>query len=184
MRPRLRFLRTCCLQAGRIIFLAFYPDDPRSVISLVQKLSLNFSKNYAALGMQVTKCVELGSDWFTVAGVVHRNDSLVTRASHFVMGTEHKYCAAAFELVHFTPGLVGKVQTLASVDENEAALRIKKTLESISELDVFMRISGVIKNSVTCERRDGGQVQLVNLNRECWLHIRQYIRMDDILDEQ
>ncbi|KAL1423719.1 hypothetical protein MTO96_020786 [Rhipicephalus appendiculatus] len=167
-----------------IIFLVFYPDDPRSVISLVQKLSLNFSKNYAALGMRVTRCVELGSDWFTVAGVVQRNNSLATRASHFVMGTEHKYCAVAFELVHFTPGLVAKVKRLASVDENEAELRIKRSLRSISELDVFMRISGVVKNSVTCQTRDDGQVQLVNLNRECWLHIRQYIRMDDILDEQ
>ncbi|KAL1426091.1 hypothetical protein MTO96_018565 [Rhipicephalus appendiculatus] len=131
------------LSSSRMVtWLHFYPDDHKSAISLVQKLSFNFSKNYTLLGVMVTRCVELGADWFTVAGVVQRNKLLMTRASLFVMGEEHKYFAAALELVHFTPGLVARVQGLASVDENEAVLRIKESLRSISELDGFMRIAG------------------------------------------
>ncbi|KAL1423722.1 hypothetical protein MTO96_020789 [Rhipicephalus appendiculatus] len=125
-----------------IIYMTFYPDGRFSVISLVQKLSLNFSRNYTLLGLVMSRCAHLGSDWFSVADVVHRNNLLVTRASHFVMGTEHKYCAVAFELVHFTPGLVAQVQRLASIEDYEAAFRIKKSLCSISELDVFMRLAG------------------------------------------
>lgn len=173
----LQFSRTLC-------DLSFYPDDYKSAVLLVRKLSANFANNYTLLSMRLSKRRELGSDWFTVADVVRRNFSLVTRAAHFVMGTRHKYCTAAAELVHFNPGLVAKVQELASVDEKEALLRIKNSLKSYSELDEFMRMAGVVKYSVTCPRRDDGQTQLVDLGRDCWLYIRQYLKVGDILDEQ
>ncbi|XP_050032497.1 uncharacterized protein [Dermacentor andersoni] len=164
--------------------LSFYPDDYKSAISLIRKLSPNFSSNYTLLGMRLSKRRELGGDWFTVADVVRRNFSLVMRAAHFVMGTRHKYCAAAAELVHFNPGLVAKVQELASVDENEAVSRIKASLKSFSEMDDFMCLAGVVKYGVTCHRRDDGQKQLVDLGRDCWLCIRQYLKVGDILDAQ
>ncbi|KAH7943681.1 uncharacterized protein LOC119400047 [Rhipicephalus sanguineus] len=164
--------------------LSFYPDDYKSAVLLVRKLSPSFSTNYTLLSMRLSKRRELGADWFTVADVVRRNFSLVTRAAHFVAGTRHKYCAAAAEQVHFNPGLVTKVQELASVDEGEAALRIKNSLKSFSELDEFMRMAGVVKESVACHRRDDGQTQLVDLGRDCWLCIRQYLKVGDILDPQ
>uniref|UniRef100_A0A131YNY1 Nlr family card domain protein n=1 Tax=Rhipicephalus appendiculatus TaxID=34631 RepID=A0A131YNY1_RHIAP len=164
--------------------LSFYPDDYKSAVLLVRKLSPSFSANYTLLSMRLSKRRELGADWFTVADVVRRNFSLVTRAAHFVAGTRHKYCAAAAELVHFNPGLVTKVQELASVDEGEAVLRIKNSLKSFSELDEFMRMAGVVKESVACHRRDDGQTQLVDLGRDCWLCIRQYLKVGDILDPQ
>ncbi|KAL1472744.1 hypothetical protein MTO96_039133, partial [Rhipicephalus appendiculatus] len=82
----------------------------------------------------------------------------------------------------FSPGLVEKVQELASIDENEAASRIKKSLKNISELDGFMCVAGVVQHSVSCHRREDGQKQLVDLNRDCWLHIRRYLKVGDILD--
>ncbi|KAL1483507.1 hypothetical protein MTO96_033139 [Rhipicephalus appendiculatus] len=173
------------LQSSRTLCeLYFYPWDHRGVISLMRKLSPNFSSNYSLLVIRVQRSCLINDDWFTIADVVRRNCSLVTRAAHFVMGRRLKYCAAAAELVHSNPGLVEKVQELASVDENEAALRIKTSLRSFSELNDFMRLAGVVKYGVTCHSRDGGQKQLVDIGRDCWLCIRQYLKAGDILDEQ
>ncbi|KAL3227502.1 hypothetical protein MRX96_004203 [Rhipicephalus microplus] len=104
------------------------------------------------------------------------------RAAHFVTGTRLKYCAAAAELVHSNPGLREKVQELASVDQYEAVSRIKKSLKSFSELDDFMRLARVVKYGVTCHSHDDGKKQLVHIGLDCWLLIRQYIKVGDILD--
>ncbi|KAL1483104.1 hypothetical protein MTO96_002174 [Rhipicephalus appendiculatus] len=96
------------------------------------------------------------------------------------MGTHHKYCAAAFELVHSTPGLVARVQSSASVDENEATQMIRRSFKNLLELDGFMRAAGVVKDSVTCYPRDDGKTQFADLNRDCWLHIRKFLKVSDI----
>ncbi|KAL1470937.1 hypothetical protein MTO96_040177 [Rhipicephalus appendiculatus] len=164
--------------------LFFFPMDHARVISLMRKLSPDISSNYTLLDMRLDRPWKLGGDWFAVADVIRRNCALVTRAAHFVTGTRLRYCAAAAELVHSNPGLVDKVQELASVDEDEAASRIKKSLKSFSELDDFMRLAGVVKYGVTCHSRDDGQTQLLEIGRDCWLCIRQYIKVGDILNEQ
>ncbi|KAH7943840.1 hypothetical protein HPB52_011983 [Rhipicephalus sanguineus] len=172
------------LQASRTLYnLSYYlHEDGRSTRLLAQKLSPIVSSNYTLLGMQLDRCWSMRHEMFVVGNVVHRNLSLVTRAAHFVMGTRHRYCAAAAELVHWNPGLVSKVQALASVDENEAVSRIESSVKSFSELDDFMCVAGVVKYGVTCHKRNDGHLQLTDLNRYCWLHIRQYLKMGDILD--
>ncbi|KAH7968150.1 hypothetical protein HPB52_006077 [Rhipicephalus sanguineus] len=173
------------LQSSRTLCkLSFFPDEYESTVSLIQKLSPNVSSNYTLLGMRLSMYVPLGDDWVTIAEVVSRNTSMVIRAAHFVMGTRHKYCAGAAELLHTTPGLVEKVQELASINENEAVSRINKSLQSTSELHDFMRVAGVVKESVTCHQRDDGKKQLTDLNRDCWLYLRQHLKVGDILDEQ
>ncbi|KAL1481713.1 hypothetical protein MTO96_034268 [Rhipicephalus appendiculatus] len=77
-------------------------------------------------------------DTFAVDNVVRRNLALVTCAAPFLMGTRHRYCAAAAELAHWNTGLVAKVQALASVDENEAVSRIQNSLKTFFELDDFI----------------------------------------------
>ncbi|KAH7943405.1 hypothetical protein HPB52_007808 [Rhipicephalus sanguineus] len=173
------------LQSSRTIcHFSFYPKREclTSVIPLIRKLSGNVSSNYMLLGMRTLWHKQHCGDTFTVADVVRRNNSLVTRAADFVMGTRHRYCGAAAELVQFNPGLVEKVQELASVDETVAASRIESSLKSFTELDDFMCLAGVVKYSVTCPRREDCQKQLVDLNRDCWLYIRQFLKVGDILD--
>ncbi|KAL1477356.1 hypothetical protein MTO96_035798 [Rhipicephalus appendiculatus] len=126
----------------RLCDLSINPCHDASTISLARKLSTTISENYTLLRVSLSCSQRCRAESFTIEDIVRRNNSLATRAAHFVMGTRHKYCGAAAELVHFNPGLVDKVQELASVDENEAALRIKKSLKGISELDGFMRLVG------------------------------------------
>ncbi|KAH7944352.1 hypothetical protein HPB52_018607 [Rhipicephalus sanguineus] len=94
------------LTSGRTVSsLCLYPEDYRSALSLIHRLSSqNFSTNYALTEMRLTRCVELGADWFVVSDVVRRNDLLVKRAAQFLVGASRdNYCAAALELVILTP---------------------------------------------------------------------------------
>ncbi|KAH7943631.1 hypothetical protein HPB52_009635 [Rhipicephalus sanguineus] len=162
--------------------LYLYPYNCEASTWFVQMLSPNVSSNYMLLSMRTCWTGRLCGGWFPIKDVVRRNNSLVTRAAHFVMGTRHKYCAAAAELMQHNHELVVKVQELASVDENEAVSRIEDSLKSFTELDDFMRLAGVVECFVTCHRRDDGQKQLVDLNPYCWLHIRQFLKVGDIPD--
>ncbi|KAH8037768.1 hypothetical protein HPB51_017268 [Rhipicephalus microplus] len=164
--------------------LYLFPCHHIDIITLMQKLVLNISSNYSLLVMRLrAQCA--GNDVrFTVSDVIRRNCTLVMRAAHFVCGERLKYCAEAAEMVHWTPGLVDRVQKLASVDENEAVCRIKTSLKSFCELNDFMRLAGVVKYGVTCHSRDDGQKQLVDIGRDCWLCIREYLKVSDILDER
>ncbi|XP_075724158.1 uncharacterized protein LOC142766818 [Rhipicephalus microplus] len=168
-----------------LCYLSFFPDDDDLALLLVRKLSANVSRNFTLLRFDVG-LFDAGriGDKFAIDDVVRRNNALVMRAADFVTGTNHKHCAAAAELVRLHPGLVMKVQELKSIDEDEAVSRIKDSLKDIIELDDFMRLSGVVKNGVSCRRRHDGQKQLTDLNFECWLHIRQYLKFDDILNSK
>ncbi|KAL1480500.1 hypothetical protein MTO96_050974 [Rhipicephalus appendiculatus] len=179
-----QILADTLLTSRTLCEVSFFPDNHESTVLLIQKLSPNVSSNYTLLQLRLSRYVQIGDDWFTVADVVSRNISLVMRAAHFVTGTKHRYCAAAADLVHTNPGLVEKVQELASVNESEAVSRINRSLQNISELNEFMRVAGVVKNSVTCHRRDDGKKQLTDLNRDCWLHLRQFLKFRDIRGEQ
>ncbi|KAH8037094.1 hypothetical protein MRX96_022090 [Rhipicephalus microplus] len=171
------------LQASRTLCeLTFYPDDYDSTIWLVQKLSPIVSRNYTLVRIELPRHVVLRADLFSVDDAVRRNASLVSRAAHFVAGRKLRYCAAALEQIHWNPALVAKVQALARVDENEAASRISKIAKTLPELDGFMRAAGVVKYSVVCHARDDGQKQLVDIDGDCWLHIRRYLKIDDVVD--
>ncbi|KAL1483074.1 hypothetical protein MTO96_002144 [Rhipicephalus appendiculatus] len=177
-----RLLADTVLSSRTLCHVSFNPDERESAVSLVRMLSPKIAGNYTLLSLRPEDHFPYSDRWFRVNNVTRRNCALVTRAAHFVTGTEEKYCAAAAELVHYNPGLVEKVQELASVDEMKAASLIKASLKKISELDAFMRLAGVVKYGVTCHSRDDGKKQLVDIGRDCWLHLRQFIKLDDILN--
>ncbi|XP_075724193.1 uncharacterized protein LOC142766874 [Rhipicephalus microplus] len=171
------------LQATRTLCELFlYSSTGESFISFLYKLSPIISSNYTLICLKIQRSIWPYEGAFAVSSAVSRNWSLVTRAAHFVMGMRHRYCASALELVHWNPAVVAKVQELASVDENEAVSRIQNSLKSFSELDDFMRMAGVVKWGVTCDTRDDCRLQLTDLSRDCWLHIREYLTVSDILD--
>ncbi|KAH7964217.1 hypothetical protein HPB51_027547 [Rhipicephalus microplus] len=162
--------------------LSSFPCSHGSSNQLIRKLSADVASNYTLLSIKAYRCVEYCIEFFAVEDVVRRNLSLVTRGANFVLGKRHKYCAAAAELVQFSSGLVEKVQELALVDENEAVSLIARSLKSFSDLDEFMCLAGVVKCSVVCDKRADGKKQLVDLNHDCWMHIRKYLKVGDILD--
>ncbi|KAL1468608.1 hypothetical protein MTO96_041382 [Rhipicephalus appendiculatus] len=160
--------------------LTYKPGYHLSATWFVEKLSQNVSRNYTLLVVNVYRYEELCTELFAIADVVRRNNTLVTRAAHFVAGRRDRHGAAAAELVHHHPVLVTKVQELASVNENEAVSKIKVSMKSFVELDDFMSVAGVVKDTVACYKREDGQRQLTDLNIHCWLHLRDYLKVGDI----
>ncbi|KAH7943539.1 hypothetical protein HPB52_009195 [Rhipicephalus sanguineus] len=170
------------LHSSRTVWdLTYKPEYHRWTTLFVEKLAQNVSTNYTLLSVNVFRYEELCSQLFAIADVVRRNNTLVRRAAHFVGGRRDRHCAAAVELVHFHPVLVTKVQELTSVDENEAVSLINGSLKSFTKLDDFMCVAGVVKDTVTCHRRDDGQKQLTDLNIYCWLRLRDYLKVGDVL---
>ncbi|KAH7943900.1 hypothetical protein HPB52_012668 [Rhipicephalus sanguineus] len=64
---------------------------------------------------------------------------------------------------------------------DEFASMIRSRLRSVEGLHDFMRLTGVVKEHVTCARPvDGRGVQLQDLNAYCWRIVRRYLSFDDV----
>ncbi|KAL1447929.1 hypothetical protein MTO96_044183 [Rhipicephalus appendiculatus] len=139
------------------------------------------TENYHLLRVFVDAYHKCDEDMKIVAEVARRNSSLVTRAACFVMGNRTNYCARAIEFVSGHAGLAELVQKKASVDETQAKDMVRRALASITSLNEYMKVAGVVKDSVECIVQQTGQVQLDQLNEYCWRHIRLYIKVADIV---
>ncbi|KAH7943545.1 hypothetical protein HPB52_009201 [Rhipicephalus sanguineus] len=73
-------------------------NDP-STVSLTHKLSTTISGNYTLLRINLHLSELCGGELFTTEDVVRRNNSLATRAAHFITGARHRCCAVAAEQV-------------------------------------------------------------------------------------
>lgn len=139
------------------------------------------TENYRLLRVSLEAYDQSDSDMKLVAEVARRNSSLVTRAACFVMGNRTNYCARAVEFVSEHAGLVELVQKKASVDESRAKEMVRRALASITSLKEYMKAAGVVKEGVECIVQPNGQIQIDQLNEYCWRHIRQYIKVADIV---
>ncbi|KAH7978946.1 hypothetical protein HPB49_007523 [Dermacentor silvarum] len=114
--------------------------------------------------------------------VARRNRSLVARATRFVLDDDRSfYCASAIEFVSRHPKLAETLQDRAAVGERRAKEMIRSALDSISGLEAYMTAVGVAKERVECCPRPAAGIQLDQLNHDCWLHVRQYLKVADVL---
>ncbi|KAK8767299.1 hypothetical protein V5799_005922 [Amblyomma americanum] len=112
--------------------------------------------------------------------VLARNNALPFRAAWFVTGrTADKRGAEALELLGPDPVVVSNVQELLSVDQNEAEDATRRKLYDLDDMNAFMRAAGVVRESVVCD----GRPSLDALQFFCWLHLRQYLRVTDVVHQ-
>ncbi|KAL1430288.1 hypothetical protein MTO96_015168 [Rhipicephalus appendiculatus] len=45
-----------------------------------------------------------------------------------------------------------------------------------------MRVAGVVKDRVSCDRREDGHLQLDDLNEDCWSLVRRHLKVEDVKD--
>ncbi|KAL1447886.1 hypothetical protein MTO96_044192 [Rhipicephalus appendiculatus] len=58
---------------------------------------------------------------------------------------------------------------------------IRSRLSVFEGLHDFMRLTGVVKGSVTCAPPvEGGGMQLKDLGNDCWRLVRRYLSFDDV----
>ncbi|XP_072140281.1 uncharacterized protein [Dermacentor andersoni] len=113
-----------------------------------------------------------------------RNASAVLAAAKFVFGEEDGLEAArSIELMHDHPRLLEMVSEGADVTKAAAKEMISSALLRVGllSLDEFMRMTGVVKQKTQCLADPGSRRQLCDLNLDCWLHIRRFLKISDVL---
>ncbi|XP_072142040.1 uncharacterized protein [Dermacentor andersoni] len=117
-----------------------------------------------------------------VKDFVRRNAALIDCAAHFVLGTKNKHFAEAFERVANCRGLVTRVQEMAAEPCTD---RVKEMIRDnrhwLLEMKSFMKITGVVKNDLSWDESVEPRERLEVLPQECWFHIRQFIKVRDVL---
>ncbi|XP_070379555.1 uncharacterized protein [Dermacentor albipictus] len=152
-----------------------------SATLFLRQFSVDIEKNYVLLDFMIPVCME--ETWFRVQEVTRRNQSLVALASYFRPGFNcDKRLAAALERVVHHPALVAEVAELTAVSEAEASDAMRAAVRTFEGLHDFMRITGVVRERVTCHPRDDGSTQLDDLNDYCWRSVRRYVSLDDVRD--
>ncbi|XP_075558004.1 uncharacterized protein LOC142590055 [Dermacentor variabilis] len=140
---------------------------------------------YNLLRLEVYACAPANAEMFATQDIVRRNRSLVDRATRFVLGDRDPYCARAFEVLSEQAVLVDSVRARASLGgEAEAAAVVSAVERSVVFADVheYMRLTGVVETRVECYVRHDGGMQLDRLNYDCWIRIRQYLEVADVLE--
>ncbi|KAH7944126.1 hypothetical protein HPB52_016342 [Rhipicephalus sanguineus] len=152
-------------------FVCLLSETIRNNYNLV-KFDLYGSK----VGIEAKRCL------FTVRETTRRNSGLVERAAAFNDATcIDRYTATALEKVSRHPGLMRELAEKEGIAVGEVFRMIGSRLRSIEGLHDFMRLTGVVKECVTCAPPvDGFSMQLQDLNNDCWRLLRRYLSFDDV----
>ncbi|XP_075559442.1 uncharacterized protein LOC142590958 [Dermacentor variabilis] len=113
-----------------------------------------------------------------------RNASAVLAAAQFVLGQEDGVEGySSIELMHDHPRLLEMVSEGADVTKAEAKEMISSALLRVGllSLDEFMRMTGVVQETAECLADPGARRQLSDLNLDCWLHVRRFLKIADVL---
>lgn len=170
------------LRSKRLNELTFGASWDVFNVTFLRSLAAGAAENFSLLHVEFPLHVELDDHVEAVQHGARRNSSLVKHAARFVMGDRDFYSARALELVAEQQKLVEIVQSQAGVGAAEAARMIRQSLRlmCLQSLDGYMKLAGVVKHSVECcgSREDG--LRLTDLYEDCWLHIRQFIKIADV----
>nr|XP_054923644.1 uncharacterized protein LOC129383298 [Dermacentor andersoni] len=144
----------------------------------VSSCSVHFAEAWT--GVSTKKNIALAD----ILQTTRRNASAVLAAAQFVFGEEDGLEGArSIELMHDHPRLLEMVSEGADVTKAAAKEMISSALLRVGllSLDEFMRMTGVVKETVQCLADPAARRQLCDLNLDCWLHIRRFLKISDVL---
>ncbi|KAH7984385.1 hypothetical protein HPB52_020196 [Rhipicephalus sanguineus] len=137
--------------------------------------------NTSLVSLNVTEYPELMKYAAAAKNFVRRNLGLVECAAHFVVSTRSKHCAEAFERVASSARVVARVQELAGESSVDRAKLIRKASQWLLGTACFMKVTGVVKNDLSWDESVEYRERLESLNIDCWLHVRKFIKVRDVL---
>ncbi|KAH7986486.1 hypothetical protein HPB51_026662 [Rhipicephalus microplus] len=149
-------------------------NTPGSADEFLFHLSSALDQNYNLLKMD-SFGVSVGVDasyWlFRIRETMRRNCGLLERSAAYHYP----------EKVSKNPALVRELADRWDIPACQAAKVIRSHLKNVEGLDDFMRLTGVVKEHVTCvpPAEDGG-MQLQDLGHGCWRRVRRYLSFDDV----
>ncbi|KAH6947015.1 hypothetical protein HPB50_016661 [Hyalomma asiaticum] len=148
----------------------------------VNRLSRGIRGNYCLVKIELP--VYMDEDMFAVWDTARRNLSLVTSASQFFEGARrNKHIVASLERVYRHRALLEELAEVQCVSVVEVAAALREQVRAFEDVHDFMRLAGVVKERVACHPRLDGRVQLDDLNEYCWIAIRRYLMLADVVDE-
>lgn len=114
--------------------------------------------------------------------IVRRNATLVDYGAHFVMGSRNKRYAEAFERVAHSPALLARLQEQSEVScLRRAKDAIQEATRWLTDMESFMKVAGVVKDCLSWDESVEHRQRLDVLPFDCWFHVRQYIKVADVL---
>ncbi|KAH7950357.1 hypothetical protein HPB49_023012 [Dermacentor silvarum] len=147
--------------------------------AFVSRLSEGISGNYSLLRAEFPGY--MNKDSFAVWDTARRNSSLVARASQFLAGA-HPDNGWRWSESCGTVLCWRNLPKSSPSAKDEAAAALRDEVGSFEGMHDFMRLAGVVKERVTCHHREDGRKQLDDLNEHCWIAIRRYIVLGDVVD--
>ncbi|KAL3195283.1 hypothetical protein MRX96_045697 [Rhipicephalus microplus] len=154
-------------------------------INFIVSLSEVIGDNYNLVEVQVYS-MDLDAErtrcWFTIMETTRRNSGLVERAAAFNQASPLDwYTATALEKVSRYPALLKLLAEKEGIAACEVSRMVRSRLYSVDGLHDFMRLTGVVKEYVTCVPPVGDcSIQLDDLNDDCWRLVRRYLCFDDV----
>ncbi|KAH6924602.1 hypothetical protein HPB50_020048 [Hyalomma asiaticum] len=160
------------------------PPCPKVFAEFLHEVSKPKLWDNYSLGEVDLRCYgpDLTEELLVVQKVADRNNSLAMRAVSFLTGRLSKANAAALEKMAGYPFLAKKVCDSLSVNKQQALDTIARCLRTMADMELFMRLSGVVNRKIVCGKSSDGSTQLTALNEYCLRHIRQYLSISDIAD--
>ncbi|KAK8761017.1 hypothetical protein V5799_027714 [Amblyomma americanum] len=177
------FLANAFVNSQNLSELSFEAFSCKANNAFLQTLVSGIESNYRLLRADLPSCKGRNTELFAIRNITRRNASLVTRAARFVMGDHDPYNARAVELVSGHERVLSIVQENAGVDAREAATMVRRALglRCLTGLEEYMILTGVVKRRVQCIGGRGRSVQLDELSYDCWIHIRKFLTVADVV---
>ncbi|KAH6943486.1 hypothetical protein HPB50_021854 [Hyalomma asiaticum] len=179
----LELLADVVASSKRISTFHFTPQRTTSASTFLQAFSLRAFENFTLLNLVLHWGVnsDMVKAWFAISDATRRNTGLVARAAEFVCGARNeRWCAQALEQIAWHPYLVEKIGEILFVSEERAALMVREAVDTLGDLHNFMRLTGVVRQRVTCSANEGARVYLDTLGDQCWRRVRRYLTFDDV----
>ncbi|KAL3244086.1 hypothetical protein MRX96_047314 [Rhipicephalus microplus] len=91
------------------------------------------------------------------------------------------YTTCTLEEVLRHPGLLIKLAKNKGLAAGEVTRTIRSCLRSVQRFHDFMRVTGVVRERVTCAPPvDGRSMQQEDLDVDCWRLLGRYLSIDDV----
>ncbi|KAK8779231.1 hypothetical protein V5799_019428 [Amblyomma americanum] len=182
-RRTARLLADVVSSNKKILEFRHYSEGRNASRAFFSAFAQRIDSNCTILSVNMFPRKREGKHWNRIQEVVTRNHTLLIHAARYVTGcVMQKSGAEALELMSSNPMLVSKVEEMASLSENAAKVLIRSRLADLDDMDFFMSVTGVVKESVVCEETAEGRACLGALPYDCWLRLRRFLRVADVID--
>lgn len=120
----------------------------------------------------------------TMQDIMRHNIALVEAAVKYVLSEgETDTGARVVEVMRSHPRFLELVLEATGGSKTKAKMMIRRALQRVRRISLheFMRLAGVVREKVQCLDSLGAGTQLCHLSVDCWLHIRSFLKIADVV---